>query len=149
MQNAKLLIQNEGIDINSIIQATDESAVKSLLGMLSEQNISIIKPPQTGLLMMTVQDSFDTDFYLGEILVTEAEVECRGKTGYAMVMGDEPERALLAASVDAVMQGDNEDLKKRIRGFVSEQMEKINSIREKESALVAKTKVSFESMSKG
>lgn len=142
-------MQNHGIDINSIMQITDESAVKSLSGMLSEQDISIIKPPKTGLLMMTVQDSFDTDFYLGEILATEAEVESRRKTGYAMVMGDNPERALLAASVDAVMQGDNEGLKKRIREFVSEQMEKINSTREKESALVAKTKVSFESMSKG
>ena len=149
MQNAKLLIQNEAIDINSIIQAMAESAVKSLLGMLSGQYISIIKPPQTGLLMMTVQDSFDTDFYLGEILVTEAEVEWRGKIGYAMVMGDEPEKAMLAASIDAVMQGDNEDLKKLLRGFLSEQNEKINSIRAKESVLVAKTKVSFESMSKG
>lgn len=127
----------------------DEDKVKRLLDMAAKQDISIIKPPHSGLLMMTVQDSFDADFYLGEILVTEAEVECRGKTVYAMVMGDEPERSLLAASIEAIMQGDNEDLKKQIRGFVSEQMEKIDSIREKESALIAKTKVSFESMSKG
>lgn len=127
----------------------DEDKVKLLWDMAAEQDISIIKPPQTGLLMMTVQDSFDADFYLGEILVTETEVECGGKTGYAMVMGDEPERALLAASLEAIVQGDNEDLKKQIRGFVSEQREKIDSIKEKESALIAKTKVSFESMSKG
>jgi len=137
------------MDFQLVITKMDDSSVKELMQLLSTEEINITKSPQTGLLMMIVQDSFDTDFYLGEILVTEAEVECRGKTGYAMVMGDEPERALLAASVDAVMQGDNEDFKKQIRGFVSEQMEKINSTREKESALVAKTKVSFESMSKG
>lgn len=149
MQNAQLKIQNEVIDINSIIQTMDKATVTSLLGMLSEQDISIIKPPKSGLLMMTVQDSFDTHFHLGEILVTEAEVECEGKTGYAMVMGDEPEKALLAASVDAVLQGNNKDLKKQMREFISEQMEKVNSIREKEAKLIAKTKVSFETMSRG
>lgn len=137
------------MDFQSAITKMDDSSIKELMQLLSTVEINITKPPQTGLLMMTVQDSFDTDFYLGEILVTEAEVESRTKTGYAMVIGDESERAVLAASVDAVMQGDNEDLKKQIRVFVSEQMEKINSTKEKESALIAKTKVSFESMSKG
>ncbi len=127
----------------------DEDSVKLLLDMAAEEDIIIIKPPQLGLLMMTVQDSFDTDFYLGEILVTVAEVECEGITGYAMVMGDEPERALLAASVEAVLRGDNEDFKKRLRKFVSEQTWKINSAKEKETALIAKTKVFFENMSKG
>lgn len=136
-------------DMCTELMELDEDKVKLLWDMAAEQDISIIKPPQTGLLMMTVKDSFDADFYLGEILATEAEVESRGKTGYAMVMGDEPERALLAASLEAIVQGDNEDLKKQIRGFVSEQREKIDSIKEKESALIAKTKVSFESMSKG
>lgn len=136
-------------DMFTELMELDEDKVKRLWDMAAEQDISVIMPPQTGLLMMTVQDSFDADFYLGEILVTETEVECKGKTGYAMVMGDEPERALLAASLEAIVQGDNEDLKKQIRGFVSEQREKIDSIKEKESALIAKTKVSFESMSKG
>ena len=138
-------------DMHTELMELDEDSVKLLLDMAAEEDIIIIiiKPPQPGLLMMTVQDSFDTDFYLGEILVTVAEVECEGITGYAMVMGDEPERALLAASVEAIMQGANEDLKKQIREFVSRQMGKINSIREKESALIAKTKVSFETMAKG
>lgn len=137
------------MDFHLAITKMDDSAIKELMQILLTEEINITKPPQTGLLMMTVSDSFDTDFYLGEILVTEAEVESRTKTGYAMVIGDESEMAVLAASVDAVMQGDNEDLKKQIRVFVSEQMEKINSTKEKESALIAKTKVSFESMSKG
>jgi phosphonate C-P lyase system protein PhnG len=132
-----------------LIDAMDDQEVEQLLALFAGEELPVPLPPRSGLLMMTVQDSFDTDFYLGEILVTEAEVESRGKTGYAMVMGDEPEKSLLAASIEAIMQGDNEDLKKQIRGFVSEQMEKINSIKEKESALIAKTKVSFESMSKG
>lgn len=136
-------------DLTVLIDTMDEQRVENLLALFAGEELTVSRLPRSGLLMMTVQDSFDTDFYLGEILVTEAEVESRGKTGYAMVMGDEPERALLAASIEAVLQGDNEDLKKQIREFVSEQMEKINSIREKESALIAKTKVSFENMSKG
>lgn len=136
-------------DMHTELMELDEDSVKLLLDMAAEEDIIIIKPPQPGLLMMTVQDSFDTDFYLGEILVTVAEVECEGITGYAMVIGDEPERALLAASVEAVLRGDNEDFKKRLRKFVSEQTWKINSAKEKETALIAKTKVFFENMSKG
>jgi len=136
-------------DMHTELMELDEDSVKLLLDMAAEEDIIIIKPPQLGLLMMTVQDSFDTDFYLGEILVTVAEVECEGITGYAMVIGDEPERALLAASVEAVLRGDNEDFKKRLRKFVSEQTWKINSAKEKETALIAKTKVFFENMSKG
>ena len=52
--------------------------------------------------MMAADNFFGTDFYLGEILVVEAEVEYKGLKGYAMVMGDESERALLAASVDTI-----------------------------------------------
>lgn len=136
-------------DMTVLIDAVDDQEVERLPALFAGEELTVSRFPRSGLLMMTVQDSFDADFYLGEILVTEAEVECKGKAGYAMVMGDEPERALLAASIEAIMQGNNEDLKKQIRGFVSEQMEKIDSIREKESALAAMTKVSFESMSKG
>ena len=136
-------------DMTVLIDAMDDQEVERLLALFAGEELLVSRPPRSGLLMMTVQDSFDTDFYLGEILVTESEVECKGKAGYAMVIGDGPERALLAASVDAILQGDNEDLKKQIRGFASEQMEKINSVREKESALIVKTRVSFESMPKG
>lgn len=134
---------------NSVITKMDEKSIEKLIVLLPQEEINILKKSETGLLMMAAKDSFDTDFYLGEILVTEAEVEYKGLEGYAMVMGDEPERALLAASVDAILQADNEDLKQKVIDFITIQARKIAESDEMEKRLIAKTKVNFETMVKG
>lgn len=133
-------------DLCSIIMKMDKGSGKTLLGLIGDEELAMVKEPETGLLMMTVRDSFDVDFYLGEVLVSTAEVQYRGKTGYAMLMGDEPERALMAASIEAILQTNNDDLKEQLRRFMAEEGEKIKAVQEKEDALAAKTIVSFESM---
>ncbi len=62
--------------------------------------------------MVSATDPFDVDFHLGEALVTEALVEYEGVQGYGMVMGDQPERALAAASVDAIARAGSPELAK-------------------------------------
>ena len=52
-----------------------------------------IRPPETGLLMMELKDTFDTGFYLGEVLITEAMAGINGLQGYAMAIGDCPVKA--------------------------------------------------------
>lgn len=135
-------------DIQSTVVKMDEMSVKRLLHMIAQEEIKILERPETGLLMMTVKDSFDTDFYLGELLVTEARVEYMNEKGYAMVMGDDCERALVAASIEAILSAKNSNsrLKQQIVGFVSSQKEKIAETERVEERLVAKTKVSFETM---
>ena len=70
-----------------------------------------------------------------------------------MVMGDEPERALLAASVDAILQTDNGDLmgdlKQKVMDFITVQAKKTTEADEMERRLIAKTRVSFETMAEG
>jgi phosphonate C-P lyase system protein PhnG len=99
--------------------------------------------------MMTAKDSFNTDFYLGEILVTKAGVEYKGLKGYAMVMGDEPEKALLAASVEAILQAGKKDLIRRMTKVISERSKEINERDELERRFMAGTTVSFQTMVKG
>jgi alpha-D-ribose 1-methylphosphonate 5-triphosphate synthase subunit PhnG len=139
--------------INSVITKMDEKSIEKLTVLLPQEEINIIKKPETGLLMMAAKDSFDTDFYLGEILITEAGVEYKGLKGYAMVMGDEPEKALLAASVDAILQADDrdemEDLKQKVMDIITAQTEKTAEADEMEKRLIAKTRVNFETMVKG
>ena len=137
------------MEINSAITEMDEKSIKKLIALMPQDEINIIKKPETGLLMMVASDSFDTDFYLGEILVTEAEVEYKGLKGYAMVMGDEPEKALLAASVDTILQENNGDLKQKVIDFITLEAGKIAATDEMERRLITKTKVSFETMVKG
>jgi activator of 2-hydroxyglutaryl-CoA dehydratase len=43
----------------------DDTFIKQVLQIIADKDIEILKEPETGLLMMTVKDSFDTDFYLG------------------------------------------------------------------------------------
>ncbi|WP_333654853.1 phosphonate C-P lyase system protein PhnG [Dissulfurispira sp.] len=70
-----------------------------------------------------------------------------------MMMGDEPEMTLAAASVDAILQADTRDargdLKQRAMDFITMQARKIAEADEMERMLIAKTRVSFETMVKG
>ena len=57
-----------GMEINSVITKMDEKSIEKLIALMPQDEINIIKKPETGLLMMAARDSFNTDFYLGEIL---------------------------------------------------------------------------------
>lgn len=132
-----------------VIMSMDRESLKRLSELLSEEDIRVLREPQTGLLMAVAKDAFATDFCLGEILVTEAEAEFQGCRGYAMVMGDEPEKAMIAASAAAIFEGDNEELKGRLTGFLTPFAERLNEAEMRERRLLTKTVVSFESMVKG
>jgi alpha-D-ribose 1-methylphosphonate 5-triphosphate synthase subunit PhnG len=58
--------------------------------------------PETALMMARIEDPVDGEvFNLGEILVTRCEMILDGENGWGMVLGDDPERALCAAVLDA------------------------------------------------
>ena len=137
------------VDNQSIIAQMDERSIEKLISLMPADEIDIVKIPETGLLMMAVKDSFGVEFYLGEILVTEAEVRYNGKKGYSMVMGDEPRRAVAAAVVDAVSKSDNDNLKIKINAILSSRMKKAVQKNRLQEKLTAKTKVNFETMKKG
>lgn len=132
----------------SVIMAMDQKALTGLSELLTGEKIEVIRTPQTGLLMAVARDPFATDFCLGEILVTEAESEYQGHRGYAMVMGDEPEKAMLTASLSAIFQSNNDALKTRIGQFLAPLASRLNKSAEWERRLLTKTLVSFESMVK-
>ena len=136
-------------DSQSLIMKMDARSVQRLHRILQHEDIGIQKGPNTGLVMMAVKDSFGVDFYLGEILVTETTVVYRGLEGYAMVMGDEPDRSLIAASVDVVLRGGSEIIKKKIRRIISSQVKQITDNENRERTLFMQTKVNFETMVKG
>lgn len=109
---------------------------------------AVKRAPQIGLIMATVLDPFVTPFHLGEILATTAEVTLEGRRGHAIVSGDEPEKALLLAAVEAAEAcGRTEDfcgLGEFIAGLVRRQAEH----RDHAGRIAAATAVNFESMKK-
>ncbi len=139
----------EMMEFQLLVTKMDDRSIGKLIALMPANEIDIVKTPETGLLMMAVNDSFDVEFYLGEILVTEAEVRYNGKKGYSMVMGDEPDRAIAAAVVDVVLGSDNEKLKVLVNKVLASCMKRVNKNEKQQGKLTATTKVSFETMRKG
>jgi alpha-D-ribose 1-methylphosphonate 5-triphosphate synthase subunit PhnG len=125
----------------------DGRAISRLLKLLGPEDLKVLKAPKTGLLMMSVKDPFGTDFHLGEVLVTEAYVERDGIIGYGMAIGDDPERALAAASIDLLSRAGG--MGQNVDKLLAAQAKKIREKEKAEEALVAGTRVSFESMTPG
>jgi phosphonate C-P lyase system protein PhnG len=98
--------------------------------------------------MVTVRDPFDTPFHLGEVLVCEAEVAFGGHTGRGAVCGDEPERALLLAAVEAVERSGRAAVLAGIGKLIARLEAKSIDQRTLASKLAASTEVWFDSMKK-
>jgi phosphonate C-P lyase system protein PhnG len=121
-------------------------AVRKLLGLLAGEEIAVVRGPLLGLVTMSALDSFEFDFYLGDVLVTEAEVDYAGCRGYGMVIGDDAERAIARASVEAIGASPNRILQERVNRFLHAEAKKLEARKKKEASLIARTRVDFETM---
>jgi alpha-D-ribose 1-methylphosphonate 5-triphosphate synthase subunit PhnG len=135
------------IDPTEIVAYMSDAAVSELLEICAGMDVHVQQQPRTGLVMMTVTDSFQTGFHPGEVLVTEARVMVEGVSGYGMVAGDNPRRALARAVAAATL---NHDGLHEQREVVASLLERERSLRQEamalERSLVASTKVSFDLM---
>jgi phosphonate C-P lyase system protein PhnG len=137
------------MEMQLIIASLDEEAVVELEGLLPMGKMTISRPAETGLLMATARDAFETDFYLGEMLATEVEVAYEGADGYALLAGADGRRAVLAAAVDAVMQKADGQLSRRVADFLDGEAEKTVAGQAAERMMIAATRVDFETMNPG
>jgi alpha-D-ribose 1-methylphosphonate 5-triphosphate synthase subunit PhnG len=65
-------------------------------------SIVLRRSPEVGMVMVQITEPVGNDnFYLGEVLVTRAEVEVAGYPGWAMRLGDDSVGALAGALLDA------------------------------------------------
>lgn len=112
-------------------------------------SIQIIKEPTKSLAMVqlreTVQESL---FYIGEVLVVEAIVSIGDVKGMAVTLGDDFEKVLAMAILDACLNKKIEEssaIEQSLFQLERKQIEK----EQKENALFQKTKVNFNSMDQG
>ncbi len=132
-----------------VIAAAQAKEIAALLDRLwSSGRFRVRRAPGTGLVMCTIRDPFDTPFHLGEVLVSEAEVECDGSAASGVIAGDAPEKALLLAAVEAAESGGRapmiEGLDELIARLEVESAEEARRL----SKLAASTVVKFSSMNK-
>jgi len=134
-------------DPTAAIIDMDDREVDELLALLGSEEIEITRPPRAGLMMMTVTDSLATDFHLGEVLTTEAEVLLGGERGYGMVVGEEPRKALARASADALLRaGQPVELCLQVLDILQLSRQRQLEKHASNSALIASTRVSFDLM---
>ena len=133
-------------DLPDCILHLPEPAVRKLLGLVAGEAVTVVRGPVTGLVMMSAMDSHETAFYLGEVLVTEAEVDYGGCRGYGMVLGDDADRAIARAAVEAIGASPNRALRERVNRLLAAESRKIEARRRRAASLIAATRVDFETM---
>ena len=135
------------MDKKRLFQIMARSDAESLSKLSNEirrhHSIVLIKSPRKTLTMIQMREPVKQSlFYFGEVIVCEAIVELDGVKGAAVTMGDDTEKTLHMAIIDAavnkcVFTGLDTLLK-----LEKEQHDKIM----RENAMHLKTMVNFESM---
>ena len=106
----------------------------------------IVKEPDKTLTMIKLRDPVRRGmFYIGEIIVCEASVEIDGVQGISVLMGDDAEKALDMAIIDAAIN------KEVFDGFekLAELEKKQNQREMQERVMNLNTTVNFASMDQG
>jgi len=90
--------------VDGMLARADDKTVEGLARAVMEINpdITVIKAPQAGLVMMRARESVENaGFNLGELLVTECTVTRReDEIGWGLCLGENPERAFHLAVLD-------------------------------------------------
>lgn len=134
-------------DLTGLFDAMDEQRIEQLLALFADVQLTVILPPRTGLLMLTLQDSLATDFHVGEVLVTEARVLYHGSEGFGMVTGEAPRRALASAAADAVLRcPESTVIQKSLVSLLLQEEMRQKTRQDEQANLVAATTVNFDLM---
>ncbi|MBC7923112.1 MAG: phosphonate C-P lyase system protein PhnG [Ferruginibacter sp.] len=131
-----------------------ECSLEALKTFVSDQllpyyQVNLTKAPATCLTMVRAEDSVENqEFYLGEALTTECEVEVNGQAGYGICLGDEPDRAYCLATVDALFAAGDARLP-TVEAFLAAQWAAIQQRERLEFSQIMRTKVDFKLMEQG
>jgi alpha-D-ribose 1-methylphosphonate 5-triphosphate synthase subunit PhnG len=117
--------------------------------LLSEgglDGLSVIRPPQVGLVLMQVREPVaDERFYLGEVLATQCSVELDGTPGWSMRGGDDRVTALAGAVLDALAAA-NRPGAEQVQALCVEVAQRRRREHEAEWEQIAPTAVTFEEL---
>ena len=130
--------------LTKILAKADRSVIASLSADIQKAyRPVIVKEPGKTLAMIKMREPVKQSlFYIGEVIVCEASVEIDGTQGAAVLMGDDTEKTLNIAIIDAAInKGVFSDMDK-----LAELEKQQNDLVARENAMHLKTMVNFESM---
>lgn len=127
-----------------IMSKADRSEIMNLADEIKNaHDVMVVKEPEKALTMIKMREPVkESLFYLGEVIVTEATVSVNGVNGTAVAMGDDYEKTLSMAIIDAAYNGNLFEKESVLLELEKEQISKA----EKENAMFMKTMVNFRSM---
>jgi len=130
--------------LTKILARADRKSVAAMSAEIRQSySPVIVKEPKKTLAMVKMREPVKQSlFYIGEVIVCEALVEIDGVRGIAVLMGDDSEKTLDMAIIDAAVN------KGVFNGMdiLSELEKEQNDRLMRENAMHLKTMVNFESM---
>lgn len=109
---------------------------------LQEADAEVTTAPFASLIMARVRETVDAEtFNLGEVLVTICEITLDGEPGWGMVLGQDHERALCAALLDAAARNRSD-----VRAKLAAELSTVREARRARWNTVQPTRVEFEEM---
>lgn len=131
----------------AVLDAATPAEIEAVLDRLWQAAaFTVVQSPRPALLLVAARDPFETPFYLGELLVTEAEVALGDFASDGTVCGDEPERALLLAAAGAAEQAGAEEAIRVLEEFRRHLEPLARRKREEDAGFAAATRVAFGSL---
>jgi alpha-D-ribose 1-methylphosphonate 5-triphosphate synthase subunit PhnG len=127
-----------------IMTKADPAVIAALAETIQNTyDITVVKEPSKTLAMVRLRESVKSSlFYIGEVIVTEAVVELEGARGIAVSMGDNFDKTLHMAMIDAACnKGVFTD-----DGVLFDLERTQTELERKENAMHLRTMVSFASM---
>jgi len=130
--------------LSKILAKADRQTVAALSADIQKQHRPVIvKEPGKTLTMIKMREPVKQSlFYIGEVIVCEAAVELDGVKGVAVLMGDDTEKTLNMAIIDAAV---NKGVFAETDTLLTLEREQ-NELVMRENAMHLKTMVNFESM---
>ncbi|TEB14866.1 Phosphonate metabolism protein PhnG [Pelotomaculum sp. FP] len=129
-----------------LLKGSIEVTTKLAQEILNKYDIKTIAEPNYGLVMVKVREtSRRSQFYLGEVFVTECKVLIDRRFGIGIVKGQAPELAYYLAVIDAAYNAGLPETKDWTAALLLEE-ERIKQRHEVFKNKVLKTKVSFQTM---
>ncbi len=130
-----------------ILCECDAAALEAFVGELEScHTIQIIRQPAVCMTMVKAEDSVESQpFYLGEVLVTDCEVQVDGQAGFGLCMGDEPVRSYCMAVIDALLLS-ADFAATGVKAFLDQQAVLIADRERLEYNFIQQTKVDFKLM---
>lgn len=111
-----------------------------------EAEMKLLEEPALGLTMVKMRESAQQSlFYLGEVLISEARVECKGVIGIGIIQGNELQKAYDLAVIDAAVSA-NLKLVKEFEKDLKKEEDRQRELLHKEIQKILQTHVSFETM---